>query len=236
LFTFGTGKVGILGGYTSGITLLIVAAVMAFESIQRLFIPSPIRFNEAIMVAVIGLGINLFSAYLLGSGAHHDEENLGLHEPHDHDHHEHGGDGKHHDHNLRAAYLHVIADALTSVLAIVALVAGKAFGWIWMDALMGLVGSVVITRWSWGLLKVTSKILLDSGADPGLTNHIRSVLEKECHCLVSDLHIWHLDGHHLAAVISIETSDPKSATHYKTFLKDIQNLTHITIEVNGAAE
>ena len=143
-YSFGTGKMGVLAGFSSAIVLLIVALLMAFEAVQRLITPHPIQYNEAILVAVVGLSVNLVSAFLLKDHDHHD------HESHDHGHHE--------DHNLKAAYLHVLADALTSVLAIIALLTGKVFGWNWMDSLMGIVGALVITRWSLGLMRETGGI------------------------------------------------------------------------------
>ncbi|RPJ70129.1 MAG: cation transporter, partial [Desulfobacteraceae bacterium] len=152
-FSFGTGKVGELGGFASAVVLAVIALIMAVESVQRLLSPLPIRFNEAIAVAVIGLVVNLVSAFMLR----------------DRHRHSHGaGPAHHHDHNLKAAYLHVIADALTSLLAIVALATGKIFGWVWMDPLMGIAGAVIITRWSYGLMKDTGKVLLDRDVDPQL--------------------------------------------------------------------
>ena len=150
-FSFGTGKVGDLGGFASAVVLAVVALLMAVESVERLLSPRPIQFNEAIAVAVAGLAVNVVSALLLRD-----------HEADDHDRGHH-----HHDHNLKAAYLHVLADALTSLLAIVALLAGKGFGWVWMDPLMGVVGAAIITRWSWGLLRDTGRVLLDRDVDPG---------------------------------------------------------------------
>jgi len=145
-YSFGTGKVGVLGGFTSAVVLAVVAILMSVESLERLISPEAIRFNEAIVVAIIGLVVNLVSAFLL-QGGHHD--------------HGHNEAHHHHDHNLRAAYFHVLADALTSVLAIVALFAGKIFGWNWMDPFMGIVGAIIISRWAYGLLQETSKVLLD---------------------------------------------------------------------------
>lgn len=155
-FTFGTGKVSVLGGFSSAIALAVIALFIGVESVERLIVPQEIRFNEAIAVAVLGLAVNLFCAYLL-HGNHTHEHGHG----HDHTH--------HHDHNLRGAYLHVLADALTSVLAIFALSFGKLFGWQWLDPLMGIVGALVITRWSYGLLRDTSKILLDKKTITGNT-------------------------------------------------------------------
>jgi cation diffusion facilitator family transporter len=147
-YSFGTGKVGVLGGFGSAVVLAIIALLVGVESVQRLISPVTIRFNEAIAVAFIGLAVNLFSAYLLRGRHHHSPGND-------------SGHGQHQDHNLKAAYLHVLADALTSLLAIVALLTGKAFGWVWMDPIMGIVGALVISRWSYGLLVDTGRVLLD---------------------------------------------------------------------------
>ena len=163
-FSFGTGKVSVLGGYTSAIALGIVALLMFAESVHRLFNPESIQFNEAIIVAVIGLAVNVASMFLLGD--HHHDHSHG----HDHAHH-HGHDHHHHDHNLRAAYLHVLADALTSVLAIAALILGKLYGWNWLDAAMGIVGAVVISKWTMNLIKQTSPILLDENIEQAIKVH-----------------------------------------------------------------
>jgi cation diffusion facilitator family transporter len=177
-YTFGTGKVGILGGFTSAVVLAIVALLMAVESFERLLSPRPIRFDEAIIVAVTGLIVNLVSAYILRDRRH----------AHDHT----GGQHRHHDYNLKAAYLHVLADALTSVLAIIALTAGKALGWIWMDPIMGAVGAAVIMRWSYGLLRDTGKILLDRDVSMETVATIYSTIEADSDNRVSDLHIWRI--------------------------------------------
>lgn len=211
-FTFGTGKVGVLGGFASAVILAVVALVMAIESLQRLIEPREIIFDSAIIVACIGLLINVVCAFLLK-------------DDHSHSHGEH-----HHDHNLRAAYLHVLADALTSVLAIVALVAGKYWGWLWMDAAMGIVGAAVILRWSYGLLKETSPILLDNSISNEKVQSVRRSIEEDDDNRVTDLHIWRISAQHYAAAISIVTRDPKSAEHYKDLLKGYPEVVHITVE------
>jgi cation diffusion facilitator family transporter len=180
-YSFGTGKVGVLGGFGSAVVLAVVALLMGVESVQRLVSPVNIRFNEAIAVAVVGLAVNLISAYLL-RGRHH----------HSHQH------GSGHDHNLRAAYLHVLADALTSLLAIVALITGKAFGWVWMDPIMGIVGALIISRWSYGLLIDTGKVLLDRDVNAEAVEEIRSIVESDSDNRVADLHVWRVGSHHLA--------------------------------------
>ena len=217
-YTFGTGKVGVLGGFTSAIVLAIVALLMAVESFERLLSPRPIRFDEAIIVAVTGLIVNLVSAYILRD----------RHQVHDHT----GGHHHHHDYNLKAAYLHVLADALTSVLAIIALTTGKALGWIWMDPIMGVVGAAVIMRWSYGLLRDTGKILLDRDVTMETVATIYSTIEADSDNRVSDLHIWRIGTNQLAAIISIVTHFPKPPDHYKKLLTPFKELAHITIEVN----
>lgn len=190
-YSFGTGKIGVLGGFTSAIFLALVSFAMIFESSIRLVTPISIRFNEAIFVAVIGLAVNLVSAYLLhGSGADHH-----------HSEHEHN---ECHDHNLRAAYLHVIADALTSLLAIVALITGKYFGWIWMDPIMGIVGAIVILKWAYNLVTQTGKILLDYNVDKSFMTKIKVILESDSDTRISDIHAWKLGSQKYAAIVSIE--------------------------------
>ena len=219
-FTFGTGKVSVLGGYSSAIALAVIALFIGAESVQRLIAPHEIRFNEAIAVAVLGLIVNLFCAFL-------------LHGNHTHRH-EHGDDHvHHHDHNLRGAYLHVLADALTSVLAIFALTFGKIFGWLWLDPLMGIVGALVITRWAYGLLKDTSSILLDRNIEKGQIELIRQRVEADSDNRVSDLHVWKVGPVDYAAVISIVTHYPQPAEHYKELLKEFRELSHLTVEVNS---
>jgi cation diffusion facilitator family transporter len=219
-YSFGTGKVGVLGGFASAVVLAVIAMLMGVESIQRLISPQTIRFNEAIAVAFIGLAVNVISALL-------------LQEKHDHcNEHRHDSSKKFHDHNLRAAYLHVLADALTSVLAIIALFTGKAFGWIWMDPSMGIVGAVIIGRWSYGLLRDSGRVLLDRDVSPEAVEEIRSIIEADSDNRVSDLHVWRVGTYHLSAIISIVTHFPKSPDHYKKLLADYDEITHVTVEVN----
>ncbi|KHT61685.1 cation transporter [Photobacterium gaetbulicola] len=228
-FSFGTGKVSVLGGFTSAIALGLVALLMLVESFQRLFSPQPIQFNEAILVALIGLVVNIISVFLLHSHSHDDH---GHHHGHTHDHdHSHNHDHTH-DHNLRAAYFHVLADALTSLLAIVALLFGKYLGYDWLDAVMGMVGAVIITRWAWGLMKQTSPILLDGNIDPNYQQKIIAALENEADSKVSDIHIWKVSADHYAAMISLVTHHPRSAMEYKQLLAEFDKLSHLTIEVN----
>lgn len=213
-FAFGTGKVNVLGGFASAVALAVVALVMLIESLSRIVDPHVIAFNQAIAVACLGLFINLVSAFLLK-------------DDHSHHHHEH-----HHDHNLRAAYLHVIADATTSVLAIIALVSGKYLGWNWLDPVMGIVGAIIITRWSYGLLKQTGPILLDGSIEEKYQRAVKETIEKDADNLITDIHIWKVGANHYAAIISLVTHQPQSTGHYKTLLRDFHKLSHITIEVN----
>jgi cation diffusion facilitator family transporter len=222
-FTFGTGKVSVLGGYSSAIALAVIALFIGVESIKRLITPHEIRFNEAIAVAVLGLMVNLFCAFLLRSNHSRTQEH-----GHDHDH--------HHDHNLRGAYLHVIADALTSVSAIFALSFGKIFGWQWLDPLMGVVGALVITRWSYGLLRDTSTILLDRNIDKNQIESIRQAIESDSDNRVSDIHVWKVGPVDYAAVISLVTHHPQPTEHYKKLLENSKELSHLTIEVNLCKE
>ena len=213
-FTFGTGKVSVLGGFASAIALAIVALFMAFESVLRFFEPLEIQFNEAIIVAILGLIVNLLCAFLLN--IHHD---------HEREHH-------HHDHNIKGAYLHVLADALTSILAIIALFFGKYLGWNWLDPLMGIVGALVITRWSYGLLVDTSGILLDKSVDSEDAQSIQEKIESDSDNRVSDIHVWKVGPIDNAAIISLVTHHSKNPEYYKELLSDFDELSHVTIEVN----
>lgn len=219
-FTFGTGKVSVLGGFASAIALAVVALFMCFESLQRFFKPMEIRFNEAILVAVLGLLVNIVCAFLLQSvHSHHD----------DHDHH-------HHDHNLKGAYLHVIADALTSVMAIFALSFGKFLGLHWLDPMIGIVGALIIFRWSYGLLVETSTILLDRNIEKDMENEIRKKIESEYDNRISDIHIWKVGPIDYAAIVSLVTREPQPISHYKKQIANFFPISHITIEVNKCEE
>ncbi len=218
-YSFGTGKVGTLGGFASAAVLAVIALLMGVESISRLIQPHPIRFNEAILVAVIGLSVNIVSALLLQDKHHHD--------------HDHAAGNHHHDHNLRAAYLHVIADALTSLLAIVALVAGKALGWVWMDPIMGIVGAIIITKWAYGLLLDTGKILLDRDVDQETIAEISNAIEADSDNRVSDIHVWRVGPQHLSVILSVVTHYPKPPEHYKHLLANYSDISHLTVEVNA---
>lgn len=212
-FTFGTGKVSVLGGFASSVALAVVALVMAIESIHRLIEPQTIQFNQAIIIAFIGLVVNGICAVILHSSSH------------SHHHHDH-----HHDHNLRAAYMHVIADALTSILAIVGLFFAKYLNWVFMDAIMGIVGALVITKWAYGLLKETSPILLDA-ADEELSKKIKNIIEADSDNRIVDFHLWYLESNKLSVILSIITNHPKETEHYQNLLKEISEISHITIEL-----
>lgn len=218
-FSFGTGKVNYLGGFASAVALAIVALMMAVESVQRLIEPQTIHFNEAIIVAIIGLLVNIASFFVLHDDHHHHE-------------HEHSHD---HDHNLKAAYFHVLADTLTSLLAIVALLAGKYFSWIWMDALMGIVGALVITKWSYGLIKQTSQVLLDKSVGNTLFPQIASAMKAQHQAVINDIHIWKISASDHAAILSVSTSEKVELDEYKhTLQQHLPQLSHISVEVNPA--
>ena len=223
-FSFGTGKVGVLGGFASAIGLLCVSALMIIESIHRFINPIDIHYKEAILVAVVGLVVNVASAFLLhGGGGHH-------HHGSDHactGHHDH-----HHDHNLKAAYLHVLADALTSVLAIIALIVGNYLGWAFLDPAIGVIGGVVIAKWSYGLIKDTSSILLDSNAQRELCDNVVKIIEADSDDRVTDLHIWNISDHSMAVILSILTPTSKTSDEYKKQLEKYHHFKHITVEVN----
>ncbi|MBF0295829.1 MAG: CDF family Co(II)/Ni(II) efflux transporter DmeF [Magnetococcales bacterium] len=229
-FTFGTGKVGALGGFASAVALAIVAILMAVESVQRLITPVPVEFKAALLVAVTGLLVNLLSAKLLGSAHHH-------HHHHDHDDHvdhdDHDDHDDHHqDHNLKGAYLHVLADALTSVTAIVALICGMSLGWVWMDPLMGVIGSLVIGVWALGLIRESAKTLLDAEDNFSLREKVRERLQSHEDCEVTDLHIWRVGPSSHACIVSLLVHRPRASDHYKSLLQGIGGLAHVSVEVN----
>lgn len=219
-FSFGPGKVNVLGGFASAVALAVVALVMAVESVGRFFTPVEIHYGQSMLVAGVGLVVNIACAFL-------------LHGSHGHVHHGHGhGHGHHHeDHNLKAAYFHVLADALTSVLAIVALLFGGLFGWWALDPLMGIVGALVITRWAWGLLRESSGILLDAGVGGEERDRIRQTIEAAADNRVTDLHLWQVGPHHLAAIVTLVTHYPRPVEEYRQLLSGFKQLKHISIEV-----
>jgi cation diffusion facilitator family transporter len=236
-FAFGTGKLGDLAGYTSAIVLAMIALLIGYEAIDRLIHPIAIAFDEAIAVACLGLGVNLASAWLLRDEPHRHGHDHGAHdhdhdhEGHDHAHHDHGHRG-HRDLNLRSAYVHVLADAATSVLAIVGLLAGRLYGWVFMDAVMGIVGACVIANWSYGLIRDAGSVLLDVMPDPVLAQDIKSRLETG-EDRITDLHLWRVGPGHYGAIISLVTHEPEAPSRYKARLAGLGALAHVTVEVEA---
>lgn len=223
-FAFGTGKVGELAGFASAVVLGLVALLIGWESVQRLLLPRPIAFDQAIAIAVLGLLVNLVSASFLKDDAHaHPADAPG----HDHPAHAH-----HQDSNLRAAYLHVLADALTSVLAILGLLAGRVLGWGWMDPAVGLLGALVIAHWSLKLMRSAGRVLLDAGDGDTLQRDIRARLQADARDEVVDLHLWRLGPGHNALIVSILSDAPAAPDAYKARLQGIAGLSHVTVEVN----
>ena len=258
-FTFGTGKLGDLAAFASAVLLALIAQLIGWESGVRLANPVKIDFGQSILVAAVGLAVNLASAWLLNDSHHHGHRHhhghSHPHHPHghaghghhdDHDHHDHQHHDAHHlpshgherrgaDSNLRAAYLHVLADALTSVLAILALVFGLWNNWAFLDPLIGIVGALVIARWSWGLIRSTGTVLLDAlPAGETLPKEIREVIETPAD-RITDLHVWQVGPGHHAAIVSLVTSDPKEPGFYKAKLASLHELSHVTVEVATAA-
>jgi len=222
-FTFGTGKFGDLAAFSSALILAMIAVQIAYESVLRLINPVPIAYGEAISVAALGLGVNLVSAWLLRDSHDHD------HHGHSHVGHDHGGH-RHHDNNLRAAYVHVLADAATSVLAIAALVTAMYSRWVWADPAVGIVGAVVIASWAIGLIRDSGAVLLDVSVDKKLEAVIRDRLETRGD-RVSDLHLWQVGPGHRAAVISLVSDNPLPPATYKRRLRGLKGLSHVTVEV-----
>lgn len=222
-FAFGTGKLGELAAFSSAMVLAMIAVLIGYESALRLFQPVPIRFDQAIAIALVGLAVNLGSAWLLRDGEGHDVH-----------HHDHGSadHSHHHDHNFRAAYLHVLADAFTSVLAIAALLAGRFLGWMWMDPVMGIVGALVIAHWSLGLLRSAGAVLLDTVPDARLAADLRRRLEQGSD-KVADFHLWRLGPGHMGVVASVVSDAPQAPEAYKTRLAGVGGLSHVTVEVHA---
>jgi cation diffusion facilitator family transporter len=240
-FSFGTGKLGELAGFSSAVILAVVALLIAYESLQRLLAPIPIQFEQAIAIAVIGLAVNLVTAWMLYDEDHHHhgghDHGAHDHDDHDHDDHDHHDhdDAHHHadarDHNIRAAYFHVLADAMTSVLAIVALLAGRFYGWVFMDPLMGIAGALVITHWSIGLMRASGAVLVDMVPDRRLEALVRGRLEVDGDRVV-DIHLWRLGPGHVALIAAVSSERPQAPAAYKVRLDGIVGLSHVTVEVN----
>lgn len=226
-FTFGTGKVGDLAGFASAVMLALASIGIAGESLRRLWDPLRVDFGEATLVAVVGLAVNLLSAVLLMEDEHRHHDHHG-HHPHDHGHHRHDVHRPtHRDSNLRAAYLHVLADALTSVAAIVALLAGRYLGWLWLDPTIGIVGAVVIARWSWGLMRDTACVLLDT-AEPELAAAMEAVT-RDAGATIADLHVWRVGPHAHAAIVSLRGEGGDTRT-IRAALHDLPHVVHVTVE------
>lgn len=213
-YSFGTGKVGDLGGFASALILALVSLGIGVESVMRLLAPAEVQFGTATLIAVVGLVVNIVSALLLGNGHSH---------AHDHDHH-HG-----HDNNLRSAYVHVIADALTSVLAIAALLAGRYLGWVWLDPVMGIVGAIVIARWAWSLMGVTAGVLLDR-TDEHVAAEIRELVEQPGDARITDLHVWRVGPEAHAAIVSVVGGATTDAEVIRERLKPVHEVSHLTVE------
>lgn len=251
-FSFGTGKLGELAGFASAVVLALIALLIGWESLMRFYAPVSINFTQAIIVAVVGLAVNLLSAWLLRDDpAHHGHDHAQqghghVHDrDHDHDHdHDHGREEHVHeharsvatrDHNLRAAYFHVLADALTSVLAIAALALGSIFGWVWLDPAIGVVGALVIARWSWTLIRDAGAVLLDYVPEgEELPEEIRTAIEGP-DTRITDLHVWQLGPGHHGAIVSISSATPLEPSTYRERLARIHDLSHVTIEVERTA-
>lgn len=244
-YAFGGWKVEVLSAYTSGLMLAAVALWLVAEGVDTLLHPRPIAYREAIGVAVVGLMVNLLSAWLLSRAGHdhdHDHDHGHAHEPgHDHDHHHaaptagRGRAAHGQDHNFSAAYLHVLADALTSVLAIAALVGGFVLGWRWLDPLVALLGSIVIARWSWNVLRSSARALVDATQDEAMSRRIREAIEVDGDARLADLHVWQIGGQAWSAVVTIVADRPLSPAAYRDRLGSIEGLRHLTVEVNRCA-
>ena len=225
LHSFGTAKIGVLGGFASAVVLAVIALLMAGESVHRFFVPLSIHFNEAIGIAVLGLAVNLVCALVLAHA--HDHAH-----PHDREHRH-----QHHDLNLRAAYLHVLADAFTSVTAISALLAGKFFAWTWLDPAVGILGSVVVMSWAYSLIRDTGGILLDrTPASSDLPEEIRRAIETDGDSIVTDLHVWQVGVGKFAAIVSIVAHEPRTSDQYRELLRGHEELVHVTIETQHCRE
>ena len=227
-YSFGTGKVGDLGGFASALILGMVSLGIGIESLMRLLQPTPVDFGTATLIAIVGLVVNIVSALLLGHGHSHEHEHEHDDHHHDHDHAHHG-----HDNNLKSAYVHVLADALTSVLAIAALLAGRYLGWVWLDPVMGIVGAVVIGRWAWTLMGVTAAVLLDQ-TDTQIAEEVRERVEQAGDATITDLHVWRVGPQAHAAIVSVQGATTVDAERIRERLKPVHEISHLTVEFRPA--
>ncbi|GAB6403974.1 CDF family Co(II)/Ni(II) efflux transporter DmeF [Pseudomonas sp. MHK4] len=223
-YSFGTGKVGDLGGFASALILGVVSLVIGVESVMRLLQPTEVQFGTATLIAIVGLIVNIVSALLLGHGHSHDHDR-------DRDHHGHGHHGN--DNNLKSAYFHVLADALTSVLAIAALLAGRYLGWVWLDPVMGIVGAIVIARWAWSLMGITASVLLDQ-TDEHVAEEIRELVERLGDATITDLHVWRVGPEAHAAIVSVIGQASANAESIRERLKTVHEVSHLTVEFRSA--
>jgi cation diffusion facilitator family transporter len=220
-YSFGTGKVGDLGGFASALILALVALGIGVESVIRLLEPTEVQFGTATLIAIVGLVVNIVSALLLGHGHSHGHD-------HDDEHHHHGNDN-----NLKSAYVHVLADALTSVLAIAALLAGRYLGWVWLDPVIGIVGAIVIARWAWSLMGATAAVLLDQ-TDEHVAAEIRELVEHPGDARITDLHVWRVGPDAHAAIVSVVGQSTTDADSIRERLKPVHEVSHLTIEFRSA--
>ena len=227
-FCFGSWKIEVLAGYSSAILLMVVAIVMGFSSIERLFNPVIIYYNDAIGIAVVGLMVNLVCAWLL-----HDDHS-DHHHSHHHSEHEHSHGHDHQDLNQKAAFIHVVADAATSVLAIIALFAGKYFGWNFLDAVLGIIGAILVAKWSWGLIRQTGKILLDAEMQEPVVEEIKQVIEQfDSMIKLMDLHVWQVGKGKFSCILSLQTSNQfLTPQAIKQALSIHEEIVHASIEIN----
>lgn len=250
-YAFGGWKIEVLTAYTSGLVLLVVALWLAWEGVNALRQPRPVDYIDALVVAVVGLVVNVASIWLLApaaddskGSAHHEADGASVHEhrgdagrhaaqSHGHHHGHHHGHGHQHDHNFNAAYLHVLADAFTSVLAIAALVGGAWFGLNWLDPAVALLGAAVIGHWAWRMLGRTASALVDATEDPAITQRIRDLIEADGDAKLADLHVWQVGAQAWSAALSVVADAPLPAADYRQRLAAVQQLKHVTVEVHA---
>lgn len=240
-FALGTGKIGDLAAFTSAIVLAFLSLLIGYEAISRLFSPETIDYAAAIPIAALGLVVNAASAWLLAGGHEHGQghghehghehgNDHDHHDDHDHEHHDDHAESYRHDNNMRAAFVHVLADSAVSALVIAGLLMAKFLGWVWMDPVMGVLGALVVANWAFGLIRAAGAILLDMTPSADIPTRIRAVLERDG-CRITDLHVWRLGPGHLGAIIAISARTPATPAAYKASLAGIAGLSHVTIEI-----